>query len=271
MTTLASPFPGMDPYLEDPREWQSVHSLLIATMLEALAAQVAPAYIVRVEQRVYLTTPGDEDRKAIEPDVHLLRETHSQYAQRSAIRTPAGKITPPVSIYPIVDYAPEVQDRFLEIRSAQGRELVTIIELLSPFNKRPGAQGYAALQEKRSEVMSTPVHWIEIDLLRVGARPLEVKDKSDYYALLKRGDRHWPWEAWFFNVRNTMPTIAVPLKAPDEDVPLDLQAVFHEMYMRARYSHSIDYNQPVPPPPLRPEDEAWARERVEAWKVEIGR
>ncbi|MBX3000793.1 MAG: DUF4058 family protein [Caldilineaceae bacterium] len=266
MTVLRSPFPGMDPYLEDPREWQSVHMRLITYLGEALSALVSPSYRVQIEERVYMTTPGDPDRSAIEPDVHIVQEVRAPYTEVS--RTNRG-ITPPVMIH-LIDYDPQIRDRFLEIRDNKNQELVTVIELLSPFNKRPGAQGYAAFQEKRDEVMATKVHWIEIDLLRAGARPMEVKDKSDYYALLKRGDRYWPWEAWFFNLRNPMPTIAVPLKAPDEDTPLDLQAVFHDMYARTRYAHSIDYSQPVPPPPLRPEDEAWAREQVEAWRLEIG-
>jgi hypothetical protein len=261
MATLRSPFPGMDPYLEDPAEWQSCHLKLIAAISDLLAAAVAPAFFVRVDQRVYLTAPGDPDRSAIEPDVYILREGQPHYAQRSY----APGITPPVRVEP-PEVEPEIRDRYLEIRDARSREVVTIIELLSPFNKRPGAQGYGAFQRKRQQTMSSQVHWIEIDLLRAGERPVETAYKGDYYALLKRGDSPAS-EGWFFNLRNQMPTIAVPLRPPYADVPLDLQQILHEIYVRARYAYSIDYTQPVPPPPLRPEDESWAREQIAAWLV----
>ena len=97
-----------------------------------------------------------------------------------------GLFTVP-TLLEIRDLAPEVHDRYIEIRTPRNGEVITIIELLSPFNKRPGAQGFQAFQEKRREVMASHTHWIEIDLLRAGVRPPEVAYKSDYYALLKRG------------------------------------------------------------------------------------
>ena len=64
-----------------------------------------------------------------------------------------------------------------------------------------------------------------------------------------------------------MPTIAVPLRPLHADVALDLQAVWDEMYRRARYAYSTDYSQPIPPPPLRPDVRSWAEERIQAWQV----
>ena len=65
-----------------------------------------------------------------------------------------------------------------------------------------------------------------------------------------------------------MPTIAVPLRNPEPDVPLDLQAAFHEVYTRARYATDIDYTQPAPPPPLRPDDRLWAQDCLQQWEAE---
>jgi len=174
-------------------------------------------------------------------------------------------VTPP-SIVMALDNDSKIADRYLEIRDTASLEVVTTIEILSPFNKRPGAQGFDAFQNKRSAVMASPTHWIEIDLLRAGARPAQVTNRGDYYALLKRGDQSRSLAVWFFNLQDQMPTIAVPLRPPHADVALDLQAVWDEMYRRSRYAYSIDYSQLIPPP-LRPDDRRWAEERVQAWQV----
>ena len=160
-----------------------------------------------------------------------------------------------------------IHDRYIEVRDAHSREVVATIEVLSPFNKQPGAQGYKAFQEKRIDVMASSVHWIEIDLLRAGMRPPEVAYRSDYYALLSRGDRRQPYEGWFFDLRDRMPTIAVPLRPPYADIPLDLQAVFGEVYIRGRYAYDVDYMLPAPPPPLHPDDEQWLRQCIHEWQA----
>src|SRR5437016_9055994 len=46
---MASPFPGMDPYLERPDRWSGVHAGLIAVLREVLARQVAPRFFVDSE------------------------------------------------------------------------------------------------------------------------------------------------------------------------------------------------------------------------------
>lgn len=58
-----------------------------------------------------------------------------------------------------------------------------------------------------------------------------------------------------------MPTVPVPLAAPDPDVPLDLAAVFRETYDRCRYDKGIAYAA-GPPIALRPDDEAWVRQVI---------
>jgi hypothetical protein len=77
-----------------------------------------------------------------------------------------------------------------------------------------------------------------------------------------------PFEVWFFDLRDPMPTIAVPLRPPFDDVPLDLQAAFNDSYRRAHYGDMTDYTQPVPPPRLRPADERWTLERIRQWQAQ---
>jgi len=65
-----------------------------------------------------------------------------------------------------------------------------------------------------------------------------------------------------FNLRDPIPTFPLPLLPGDEEPPVDLGAIFHALYERARYDLSLDYTQP-PVPPVRDEDATWAWERVE--------
>jgi hypothetical protein len=92
-----------------------------------------------------------------------------------------------------------------------------------------------------------------------------VAEKSDYYALLKRGGTPGPYEVWHFDLRDKLPTIAVPLHESYEDVPLDLGAVLEDMYRRAHYAESIDYMSEIPSPRLRPADRQWVSEQIRNW------
>ncbi len=49
---MASPFPGMDPYLEERSLWPDVHQRLIAYISETLQPQVRPKYIARIGERI---------------------------------------------------------------------------------------------------------------------------------------------------------------------------------------------------------------------------
>jgi len=262
---MKSPFPGMDPFLEDAAEWQSVHTRLIAAIGDQLAAQVTPHFSVRFEQRVYLTT-DDNDKSFIEPDVYLVQSAQSTAQQTTAQQTSTMVATPPVLVEPV--YETEIRDRYIEIRDKRNRAVVTTIELLSPFNKAPGVQGRTAFMNKRQSVMASEAHWVEIDLLRSGERPRLVAHKSDYYALLKRGGTLGPYEVWYFDLRDSLPTIFIPLRPPFADVLLDLQTAFAEVYQRGYYANDINYGGPVPLPALRAADVAWVQEQVNAWQVE---
>jgi len=256
---MRSPFPGMDPYLEDPDGWTDFHTRYLVELSNALSAQVSPNFFVRVEERVYLTQPDFGRKEFVIPDVTIVK--HPRTAQEHS--TTYGTITTPALVEPLFD--PEIKDRYLEILDSQNRQVVTTIELMSPINKRRGAPGYEDFWRKRREPFESQVHWIEIDLLREGERPYRISGKSDYYALLKRGGQGSRLDVWFFNLRDKMPTIAVPLRPPFDDVPLDLQAAFAVTYERAHYAESIDYTRDPPPPPLRAEDAAWVKERVQQW------
>ena len=61
----------------------------------------------------------------------------------------------------------EVQERYLEVREVGSGQVVTVIEVLSPKNKRTG-EGRQAYLSKRQRILASQTHLIEIDLLRGG-------------------------------------------------------------------------------------------------------
>jgi hypothetical protein len=256
---MPSPFPGMDPYLEDPIEWPGVHTNLIVAIQELLAPQLAPHYVVRIEQRVHISSPEDPRRRATVPDVYVAEQP--QLGEHSATAT---LISPSPRIEPLYDS--EMRTRFLEVRDARGRELVATLELLSPANKAADSPGRAQYLDKRKKILCSGTHWIEIDLLRAGERPDRLDGQSDYYALLNRGDGYGPFEVWFTDLRDRLPVIAVPLRPPHDDVPLDLQAALDTIYERAYFADSIDYSRPVPSPQLLPADANWVAARIHEWQ-----
>lgn len=54
MPTKKSPFPGMDPFLEDSAEWGGVHARLINSISDQLLSLIPNNFSVKIEQRVYL-------------------------------------------------------------------------------------------------------------------------------------------------------------------------------------------------------------------------
>jgi Protein of unknown function (DUF4058) len=257
---MLSPFPGMDPYLEEPSGWPSVHHRLISTIGDTLIAQLVPHYVVSIEERVYITDDEDpESRQQIAPDVYIVERSRPRAFSPAETIT----VTPPT----IIERLPalEVRDRYLSIYDRKSRELVTTLEILSPRNKARRSRGRREFIGKRNAVFSTRTNWIEIDLLRAGERPEEVAGNSDYYTLLHRAHAGGRLAVWYTDLRDHLPTISVPLREPHPDVLLDLQAALNQIYERAHYAEQIDYTEVVPQPPLRPADMAWVAERVRQW------
>jgi Protein of unknown function (DUF4058) len=151
----------------------------------------------------------------------------------------------------------EVRESYLQVIEQETRKVVTVIEVLSPTNKRhKGRQMY---EEKRDKVFAGRSHLVEIDLLR-SYQPLPVfGDNIDgsYRILVSRGDCRPMADLYLFNLPDAIPAFPLPLRGGDAEPLVDLQALLNEVYDRAAYDFRIDYTA-TPIPPLSEADAAWA-------------
>ncbi|MGH7199082.1 MAG: DUF4058 family protein, partial [Planctomycetaceae bacterium] len=142
------------------------------------------------------------------------------------------------------------------------RKVGTVIEALSPENKRLGGKGRRKYLRKREQVLHSPAHLVELDLLRGGARlpMLDPLPAGDYYAFICR-DRRPKAETYAWTLQFPLPVIPIPLADGDPDVPLELQSAFTTVYDRAGYDYTLRYGELLTPP-LNSADVEWVRQRL---------
>jgi len=226
---VRSPFPGMDPYLERADRWSGVHARLIAVIGELLTREVAPRFFVDSEDSVYVLGLDDPARPLVRPDLYVAEAAGARGSSPVGSR---GRIAAPTVLD--VPASLEMRAPYLNVIDTADRQVVTTIEALSPINKAPGSSAQRDFLRKRERVLNSDTHWLEIDLLRAGVRPPGIPARGDYDAALHRAGVLDRLEAWFVGVREPLPTVAVPLRPPFEDVPLDLQEVVELVYDRYR-------------------------------------
>ena len=180
---MPSPFPGMDPYLEAPELWAELHNRLIVAIADDLSPKLRPNYRVAIDQRIYLTS--DDWQLVGIPDVAVS--------------------TPPT-------LPEEVRESYLEIRDVVNGQVVTVIEILSPENKRNG-EGRIAYERKRNKVLASAIHFIEIDLSA-------------------------------FPLRSPLPSFPLPLNGANVEPVIELQTIFEGVYDRAAFDMVINYQEP---------------------------
>jgi hypothetical protein len=243
----------MNPYLEQDDAWHDFHERFCPVVAELLTAQVRPNYIVKIDEHVYIHELPEEARQLVgRTDVFLARSAGT------AAQPAVGVLEPPAKVrLPAVDIE---RLSSVEIRDRQSRRLVTVLELLSPSNKQTGPDRDQYLA-KRGQLLASPTHFVEIDLLRGGPRlPLERLPECDYYVMVSRVEERPDAGIWPLRLPDRLPVIPVPLQAPHPDARLDLQQVLDRIYDAAGYEDYI-YQQ-EPQPRLSPEAVAWAQQFV---------
>ena len=254
---MKSPFPGMDPYLET--RWGDVHSRLNIYASDTLSQSLPPGLIARTEERAIVSEPYGGNRD-IYPDVAVFERGMSEpksSGQSVALADSKCLLLPDV---------PEIKQRYLEIRdSRSGGRVITVIEFVSPTNKRPG-DGLEKYLQKQRECIEADINLVEIDLTRSGDRSLvmpvgnlEGDECTTYAAIVRRaGQRD---RAWLFKLpmQKRLGGIPIPLRKTDRDVVLDLQALVDQIYANGRYADDLTYSEALRPA-LSAEDAKWAEQ-----------
>jgi hypothetical protein len=242
----------MNPYFEQAAHWLDFHTEFLSSLRRLLAPTVATGYIVQLEEHIYIHDLLPEPRQRLgTADLSLVHRGTQQTSPPST-----GTLESPAKVRLPAQEVEEIP--FLEVRDRLGRELVTVIELLSPSNKRlgPDREMYLA---KRRELLRSPAHLVEIDLLRGWVpMPHEGRPECDYSVLVSRAENRPDADFWPIGLRQRLPEIPIPLRHPDQDARVDLQETLHRAYDGPGYEHFIYSGSPEPP--LSAEDADWAKQ-----------
>jgi hypothetical protein len=263
---MPNPFPGMNPYLEEPAIWPTVHSGLISLLWIDLNRHLPPGYVANVEERVFLVEPPTSRY----PDVNVERHARP--------RPPNGNGRAAVAVLDAdpaveIEFPPaEFREPFIEIHlTRKPGTLVAVLEILSPTNKNPGA-GRDLYLEKQQELLGSKTHLIEIDLLRAGghtvAIPRDRLDENgwDYLVCLHKGGWRNKFHVWPVSLAKRLPRFSVPLAGADPDVVLDLQALVDQCYDAGRFGDRLDYRSECPAT-LSRKNAKWANELLRKKKL----
>jgi hypothetical protein len=261
---MPSPFPGMDPWLEGPGVFPDLHSSF-ATYLRAILTRVLPApFFAAISTRVYM----EESDRRTEPDVDVLAPANGSPIVETAggtamaTRSRSGVFELPAQPWP----DEEITEHFVEIRSAHGDDhLVTSIEVLSPTNKKRGANGRGLYLAKQQEMRTQGVNLVEIDLLRTGAHATAVRlgelrsqvGEYDYHICITRADRNDTCFVSPIRLSDSLPVIDIPLTPEAGTVSASVQEVLDRCYDEGGYARRVKYARPCDPP-LTSEQQAWA-------------
>jgi hypothetical protein len=254
----------MDPYLEAPDIWPDFHNRLASHISSALNLSMPAPYYARLEMRPEVGIIEDEGySRRIVPDVAVVRQSGNVPNASRAVLT-------------LLDEP--VHHHFVEVRdSSRGHKLITLIEIVSPSNKRRGPDRDAYRQKQR-EILASDASLVEIDLLRTGSRPLDEPGMAelisrlvplpDYLVVVnrawRRGEMGRGYQVFPVTLHDPLPCFPVPLRSGENEVALDLQFLLNRAYDEGPYVRgAIDYSRP-PDPPLRDTETAWAAGLIKA-------
>lgn len=217
---MQSPFPGMNPYLE--QFWGDMQARLITYARDQIQTLLPSDLRARCEEREFVESRDD------------------------AITQGYIKI--------------------LDLTA--GRRVLTVIEVLSPYNKVAGP-GRKLYTQRQQECRDGCVNLVEIDLVRGCPWVLSVPEgfvpashQTTYHACVFRAVRS-RWDVYPVPLRERLPVIAIPLRETDADTPLDLQALLDQCYRKGAYDEDIDYDGD-PIPSLDQQDAEWLNELLRA-------
>lgn len=257
LVAMPSPFPGMDPYLENPALWPNVYGRLIVVIADALSPLLLPKYQPIIEESVYKSSAQGSVIVGV-PDVAVQKTGRDSGPMATAVAV-AEPVTSPVVVE--VPMPVTVRQRFIEIRNTANQEVVTVIEVLSPTNKR--GEGRSRYTQKREKLLESQANLVEIDLLHKG-KPMPTLNNAvlSHYRILVSAVGSRPQALLYpFNLTQTLPTVPIPLRERDTAPAISFQTLLDQVYERSGYAYSIDYGQ-CPKPGWDETERQWIRHQV---------
>lgn len=248
----------MNPFFQI--RWTDAHTALIGYLRDALNGELPDDLTAQAEEGIRV----EGDRPTSRADVAVVESWKSGFPpvwQPGEAAAKEGSLALEVTEPHIIDEAEP--ERWIEIRALSG-ELVTVLELISPSNKVDGRVAYL---DKRERYRHGWVNVVEIDLVR-GGDPLtlipgrwrrewtESGRRLDYEIAVWRACASRT-EAYPVSLREKLPTLRIPLRVTDADVPLALQPLVDRCHVNGRYWQLRDLA--LLEPPLNGEDAAWAQ------------
>lgn len=226
---MPSPFPGMDPYLEDDRLWPAFQHQFVACLYQILLPGLVDRYRARVGQRHYVT------QQALFTSV--VREEH--------------------------------HEEFIEIRQRSDGRLVTLVDVVSPGNKTSaeGRQAYLAKRcEGRSAGANLVEIDLVLQGQPLLDYSREGLPEWDYAVTVTRASQPERYEIYTATLQKRLPRFRLPLAADDRDTVLDLHAAFSRSYDQGNFRAKIDY-QRDPALTLSDDDRKWLGEHLKGQKL----
>lgn len=226
---MPSPFPGMDPYLEDEAIWPNFHHQMVMCLYQILLPGLVDRYRARVAQRHYVT------EQALFTSV--LRQEH--------------------------------HEDFVEIRQRSDGRLVTLLEVVSPPNKTTPQGRAAYLDKRREgRSASANLVEIDLVLQGQPTLEYsrEGLPEWDYAVTVTRSTQPDRYEIYTATLQKRLPRFRLPLAPDDRDTVLDLHTAFTRCYEQGGFAERIDYARD-PATALSDDDRRWLHDVLKQQKL----
>ena len=118
-----------------------------------LSPQLRPKYVVRVEERTYISDDSDPTLHSCKCEFRMSRWPSARGGKRPD-SLPEAKVHNLEVAEPVIATTwleEEIHEAFLKIIDRESRDVVTVIEILSPANKLPGSPGRHRVSSRNGE------------------------------------------------------------------------------------------------------------------------
>lgn len=226
---MASPFPGMDPYLEVGPLWGELHGQLATALYQSLAPALSDRYRAKPVTRQY--------------SVEVVLFTSVNQEQRS--------------------------EPYVDVRTRSDPKWVTMIDIVSPTNKTTaeGRAAYLATRADAMRHGANVVE-IDLVLDGKPTLDYDRSGlpEWDYAVTVTRATAPERHEIYTATLQKPLPKFRLPLLADHRDLLVDLQAAFSKAYEQCKFDAKVDYASD-PAVPLSDESRAWLRDLLKRHKL----